>query len=91
VSAGAGPAAAAATYLAMVPPEVRAAAARHAATGVAAWALGLIGPLAIAVLLARSGAVERAWRWGGRRGGLVAGPELLPAGALPAKVGPVWR
>ena len=66
--AGAGPAAAAAAYLAMVPQGVRAAAARHAEAEVAAWALKLIGPLAIAVLLVRSGAVEQAWRWGGRRG-----------------------
>jgi STE24 endopeptidase len=71
------PAAATAAYLAMVPPEVRAAAARHAEAGVAAWALGLVGPLAIAVLLVRTGAVERAWRWGGRGGGLAAGVAVI--------------
>jgi STE24 endopeptidase len=75
--AGAGAATATAAYLAMVPPEVRAAAARHAEAGVAAWALGLIGPLAIVILLVRSGAVERTWRWGERRGPLAAGLALL--------------
>lgn len=92
--AGFDPAAATAAWISRIPPAVRAAADRHAELQALAWALGWIGPLALAALLLRSGLIEQA----ARRGGLVVvvllavvgcgwayAVNTIAAGGLPAE------